>query len=70
MSFFENKRDPTRKEVPINPPDRSSEDLWRAMNKQCSISAGLGVGPDEKELITQNNDQSPSEIKRIKESTK
>lgn len=66
MSYGEKQRDRTRKEVPINPPARSSKDLWSAMNYQCSIAAGLSGGPDEKALKEQNNDKTPSEVDRLR----
>ena len=65
MSFLESKPDPTKKPVPINPPEHSSKELWAIMNKQCSMAAGFGGGPDEKELVIQNNDQHPSEVERM-----
>lgn len=62
--------DPSKKEVPINPPEHKAIELWRAMYLQCNLIAGTSVGPDENTLKIQNNDINPSEIKRMKEATK
>ena len=64
------KKDASRKSIPINPPRQpSSEELWAAMNQQCSIAAGFSGGPPERDLVTQNNDKPPSEVKRMKKAT-
>jgi hypothetical protein len=63
------KRDPTRRPVPINPPERSSQELWASYNFQCNIAAGLSGGPIEKDLTDQNNDKHPSEVERMKKAT-
>lgn len=63
--------DPTKKEIPINPPNvPDSKTLWYTMNWQCSVAAGFSTGPDEKFLMTQNDDKHPSETKRMKDATK
>jgi hypothetical protein len=61
--------DPTKKEVPINPPQRNAIDLWRMYWMQCNLTAGLSSGPDEKVLKDNNEGKSPSELKRMKEAT-
>jgi hypothetical protein len=63
------KVDHSHDEVPINPRTRSSKELWAAMNQQCSIAAGFSGGPPERDLVTQNNDKPPSEVKRMKKAT-
>jgi len=63
--------DPSKKEVPINPPNvPTAIMLWKAMYLQCNVIVGGSIGPDENALKTQNNDVTPSEIKRMKEATK
>lgn len=56
--------------VPINPPQRKSIELWKAMAVQCSLIAAGSIGPDEKELMKQNSGPHPSETQRMKETTK
>jgi hypothetical protein len=60
-------RDPTRNPVPINPPEHKGVELWRAMWLQCNVQAGFSSGPPEQDLVDQNDDKHPSEIKRMKE---
>jgi hypothetical protein len=63
--------DPTKREIPINPPNAPTAiTLWRAMYMQCNLIASGSSGPDEKLLKEQNKDVTPSEIKRMKEATK
>lgn len=65
----ERERDPTRREIPINPPERSSKELLYNMQYRCSVQAGFSVGPDEK-IIQENNDGNhPSEVDRMKKAT-
>jgi hypothetical protein len=69
--FGENlNEDRSRKPVQINPPNvPDSKTLWYIMNYQCSVAAGWSSGPDEKALITQNDDKVPSEVERMKKAT-
>lgn len=62
----ERQGDPTRKEVPINPPIRKPIEMWYMMNYQCSVAAGFSGGLDEKVLKEQNDDKSPSEVERLR----
>lgn len=63
------RKDTSHKEVPINPPSHSSEELWYRMNWICSVAAGFSSGPPEQFLIEQNNDKRPSELERMKKAT-
>ena len=63
------ERDPTRREIPINPAPHSSRELWSSMNVQCSVQAGFSGGPNET-VVTENNDgKHPSEVNRMKGAT-
>jgi len=61
--------DPTKKEVPINPPEHKSIELWYLMNFQCSVAAGWSSGPLELDLLDKKDSTHPSELKRMKEAT-
>lgn len=63
------ERDPTRREIPINPPERSSKELWYNLQYQCSVQAGLGAGPNEAVLQENNDGKHPSEVNRMKQAT-
>jgi len=63
------ERDPTRREIPINPAPHSSRELWSSMNVQCSVQAGFGNGPKEEVLQENNDGKHPSEINRMKGAT-
>jgi hypothetical protein len=58
------------KRLRLNPPEHSSKELWRAYWWQCNVMAGFSAGPDEAELVRQNNDVPPSELERMKKATK
>ncbi len=62
------ERDPTRRDIPINPPVRNSRELWASMNFRCSVQAGFGDSVVPEDTIVENNDgKHPSEIKRMKQ---
>jgi hypothetical protein len=64
------EKDPTKREVPINPPVHSSKELWYTMNYQSSIQGGLGSGATPEITLTEQNDNKhPSEVDRIKKAT-
>lgn len=64
------ERDPTRRDIPINPPEHSSKELWSTMQFRCSIEAGLGGGNTPEVTLMENNDgKHPSEVNRIKQGT-
>jgi hypothetical protein len=64
------ERDPTRRDIPINPPEHSSRELWSRLNFQCSIQAGLGKEVVPEPTLMENNDgKHPSEVDRIKKVT-
>lgn len=66
----EKERDPTRREIPINPPVHNSKELWHTLQYQCSIQAGFGSGPIPEATLQENNDgKHPSEVDRIKKAT-
>ena len=60
------KVDHSHDEVPINPRQRSSKELWAAMNQQCSIAAGLGSGTPEEQHVNPDTGEHESEVKRMK----
>jgi hypothetical protein len=74
LHFGEGMSDPTKKEIPINPPNvPTSIMLWRTAYMQSNILAGLTNDAvdkaKEENLKEDNKGASPSEIKRMKEAT-
>jgi hypothetical protein len=63
--------DPTKKDIPINPPIvPDSKTLWYTMHFQCSVAAGFSSGPPELPLMDANDGKHPSEKKRMEDATK